>query len=94
MLPIRSLFSLFLALGLLGLISSPKVLALSASDLLPAEEAFRLSHHEEPSSVVFRWDIADGYHLYRKHYFVIMVIIPELYHFQMLDLIPYQLKLF
>lgn len=67
MLPIRSLFSLFLALGLLGLISSPKVLALSASDLLPAEEAFRLSHHEEPSSVVFRWDIADGYHLYRKH---------------------------
>ena len=44
MLPIRSLFSLFLALGLLGLISSPKVLALSASDLLPAEEAFRLSH--------------------------------------------------
>ena len=66
--PIRSLFSLFfLALGFLGLITSPKVLSLSASDLLPAEEAFRLSHHEEPSSVVFRWDIADGYHLYRKH---------------------------
>ena len=39
------------------------------ADLLPAEEAFRLSVRREAGGVlVFRWDIVEGHYLYRERF--------------------------
>jgi thiol:disulfide interchange protein DsbD len=39
------------------------------TDLLPAEEAFRLSVRREAGGVlVFRWDIVEGHYLYRERF--------------------------
>jgi thiol:disulfide interchange protein DsbD len=41
---------------------------LNAEDLLPAEEAFRVSGRMEPERAIVSWKIADGYYLYRKKF--------------------------
>jgi thiol:disulfide interchange protein DsbD len=42
--------------------------ALHDEDLLPPEQAFRLASRMEQDGVRLGWDIADGYHLYRKKF--------------------------
>ncbi len=43
-------------------------LALDSEDLLPAEQAFRISARIEGDEVRLGWDIADGYYLYRQKF--------------------------
>lgn len=52
---------LVLAMVLPGL-----ALAMTSAELLPNDQAFQLSYRLEQDKVIFNWDIADGYHLYRK----------------------------
>ncbi len=55
-----------LILWCLCLFAPGLTLAITKTELLPAEQAFRLSQRLEPGAALFNWDIADGYHLYRK----------------------------
>ncbi|MCK7592213.1 protein-disulfide reductase DsbD domain-containing protein [Pseudomarimonas salicorniae] len=56
-----------LALALLA----PAQAAVDESDLLPVDEAFVLTHEVEPDgNIVLRWDIAEGYYLYRHRFAV------------------------
>ncbi|MFN5744717.1 MAG: protein-disulfide reductase DsbD [Methylococcaceae bacterium] len=41
-------------------------LAIDSSTLLSDEQAFKSSYRVEQDAITFSWDIADGYHLYRK----------------------------
>ena len=50
---------------LLGIFLNP-AWALTTEELLPNDEAFRFSHQVNGDAAVFSWDVADGYHLYRK----------------------------
>lgn len=42
--------------------------ALEGKDLLPAEQAFRSAARIEGDAVLLDWEIAEGYHLYRKKF--------------------------
>lgn len=54
--------------AILGLIFASMPAAAQQQDLLRAEEAFQFSvEHSEPDAVALRWQIADGYYLYRDH---------------------------
>lgn len=59
---------LWRVLGLLCLFTPGLMLAMTTAELLPAEQAFRLSSRLESGTAVFNWDIADGYHLYQKRF--------------------------
>lgn len=54
------------ALALLPLFVAPPAAAVDESDLLPVDQAYVLSAEAAgPDAVKVRWDIADGYYLYR-----------------------------
>ncbi len=60
-----------LKLLLYGLLLAAVPLAYGANsdDLLPAEQAYKLSaEFKNPQTLSVRWDIADGYYLYRKRF--------------------------
>ena len=42
--------------------------AITSAELLPNDRAFRLSYRLEKDMAVFNWDVAEGYHLYRKRF--------------------------
>lgn len=42
--------------------------ALDAEDVLPVEQAFRISARMDPDSALFAWDIAEGHYLYRQKF--------------------------
>jgi thiol:disulfide interchange protein DsbD len=52
----------------LGMAPAGLALALDSSELLPAEQAFRIAAKVERDTALFGWDIADGYYLYRKKF--------------------------
>ena len=64
----RILFALLL-LGLTSLFSSA-VFALNKADLLPPDKAFQLdaSVSEDGQSLRLRWDVTEGYYLYKKNF--------------------------
>ncbi len=63
----RTYGGLFLGILLAWVFPGPAA-AITSAELLPNDQAFRLSYRLEPDKAVFNWDIADGYHLYRKRF--------------------------
>ncbi|MGZ8250400.1 protein-disulfide reductase DsbD [Methylomagnum sp.] len=59
---------LFLWLPVLCWLHAVPALALDNGDFLPVEEAFRGTAKIEGNAVLFHWDIADGYYLYRQKF--------------------------
>jgi thiol:disulfide interchange protein DsbD len=49
-------------------VRSGLAVALGSSEVLPVEQAFRMSTRLEQDTALFSWDIADGYYLYRKKF--------------------------
>ena len=61
----RTYGALFLGV-LLAWVFPGLAVAITSAELLPNDQAFQLSYRLEQDKAVFNWDIADGYHLYRK----------------------------
>ncbi|MDI6028466.1 protein-disulfide reductase DsbD [Corticibacterium sp. UT-5YL-CI-8] len=60
--------TMFRLLAILFLILWPMSVSAQQGDLLQAEEAFRFAVEQgQGEEVVLRWEIADGYYLYRDH---------------------------